>query len=144
MTYVMMGAFLLLGLLFVGFGSFALWDHYRQGRVCTKRVAATVSNIEHEVRSSTSQKGKKSRDENYYTPVLTYTVNGVVYDNRAPISDNSPTAFPVGMKVAIMYNPDNPSEFYLEEHRVLGKTALFFIAIGVVFILVTWPMSRVW
>ena len=144
MKYVMMGAFLLLGLLAVGFGSFALRDHYRQGRVCTKRVAATVSNVERKIESTPRSKGKRAREYYSYTPVLTYTVNGVVYDNRAPISDKSPTAFLVGMKVTIMYNPDNPSDFYLEEHRIMGKLALMCIAIGVVFILVTWHMSRVW
>ena len=125
--------FLLLGLLFVGAGSFVLWDDYRQGREYTERVVATVSNVEREIESTPRSKGKKSREHYSYTPILTYKVNGVVYDEKARISDRSPTAFPVGASVPIMCDPDNPSYFYLEEHRATN-TALIFIAIGVVFI----------
>jgi len=122
--------FLLLGLLFVGAGSFVFWDDYRQGRECTERVVATVSNVEREIESTPRRKGKKSREHYSYTPVLKYKVNGVVYDEKARISDTSPTTFPVGASVPIMCDPDNPSYFYLEEHRA-ANTALIFIAIGV-------------
>ena len=137
MKYFIVLALLLFGLSFAGVGSFALWDHYREERMCTERVAATVTDIEHEVRSETmSGRKNKRRNVSYYRPELTYTVNGVVYDMKSPIWDRSPTAFPVGTRVPIMYNPDDPSDFYLEERREVANTYLIFIAIGVGLILV--------
>ena len=146
MKYFIMLALLLFGLSFAGVGSFALWDHYREERMCTERVAATVTDIEHEVRSERMSGKNKSRNVSYYRPVLTYTVGGVVYDMKTPISDRSPTAFPVKTKVPIMYDPDKPGDFYLEEHRNSPNTFLIFIAIGVGLLLVSvtcpWWFSR--
>ena len=142
MKYVVMLGFLFIGLSFVGFGSFALLDHNRKERECTEQVVATVTDIEHEVLRSS---GKKSRDEHYYSPVLTYTVNGVVYDMTSHISDSSSAAFPVGTKVAIRYNPDNPKDFY-EEDREVANTYVIFIAIGAGILLAAalllWRSSR--
>ena len=121
------------GLFFAGLGSSFLWDHYREARVYTAQVVGTVSDIKHEVRTP---KGKK---ENSYSPVYTYTVNGVVYNGESNYLSSSPTAFPVGMKVTIMHDPDNPEHFYVEERRVPLFMYLLFIAVGVVFMLVSRP-----
>ena len=101
--------------------------------MCIDKVPGVVSDIGHVIRTT---KGVK---RHHYMPIFTYTVYGVRYVRQSSFMYSSPSVFPEGKIVTIFYKSSNPEHFYVAEQRQLPLSHLFFIAIGIVFMLAAGP-----
>ena len=97
---------------------------------CTAETEGTV--IENIVSTSKSGSNKGS-----VTPVFEYEVNGKKYVQKSSVSEK-PARHKVGEKVTVHYNPDRPTEYYVDKvdglvMLVLGCIAAFFMAFAIMF-----------
>ena len=122
-------AFFLAGLALAGLGWHLLQKHNREKHCCAAQCPGTVSDIGHVVLPS------KKGDVHHYRPVFAYTVAGVEYVGRPFISYKTPSVFPDGMRVTVFYDPSDPNRFYVAEQRQPPVGPLFFIVVGVAFML---------
>ena len=76
-------------------------------------------------------------NDDTYTPVFLYEVDGQTYKMRSSYSTNPPK-YKLNEKVTLNYNPDDPEEFYVDKASGLVTFVLIFISsifllIGLVF-----------
>lgn len=76
-------------------------------------------------------------NENTYTPVFLYEVDGQSYKMKSSYSTNPPK-YRINEKVTLYYNPDKPEEFYVDKAStlvtyILVGLASLFTLMGIVF-----------
>ncbi|MEN4011607.1 MAG: DUF3592 domain-containing protein [Chloroflexota bacterium] len=151
MTYSVMIGLLCLGgvfVLFAGLGVFFIVRHQRDTKkaeqsVSWPSVAGTVTAAQVKTHHSTDSEGDPS--ETYSAQVeYQYEVNGVAYTGDrltigTPLAisnlrkvQESVAQFPVGSRVTVYFNPQNPAEATLQT-RVGGKAGL---VLGIIFLLI--------
>lgn len=94
---------------------------------CSKKAVGTVSGI------TKVTKGEGSAD--YYSPVLSFLVDGKTQTFQSPAITFNPNEYKEGDRYSIYYNPSNPEEYILSEKIVFYKKplALLLMVLGVVF-----------
>ena len=95
---------------------YMLWNHAELKRSCTEQVPGIVKSIERE-------------SGDHYRAIFAYSVKGVEYVVRSPISSNS-LKFSQGDSVTVFYDPANPQRYYVLEEE--GMIMVFAIALLVI------------
>lgn len=98
---------------------------------CTRPVVATV--IDYEERWSRDRDGYSSYT---YYPVISYYVNGQEYCSAADYGTNPPV-YELGDRVDILYNQNNPTEFYIPGSPASFILYIIFGAVGMAMLIVT-------
>ena len=110
-TYIAVGAIMCA---FLVFGAIFASDFLNRKSVCTARATAEVFEIS--IR-------KNSRGASYF-PKLKYEADGKEIRVKHNISMGK-TAFKVGEKISVLYNPSAPDEFIMDDPRAYYSTLLF-------------------
>ena len=92
---------------------------------CRVKTEATVSEV---IVKSTFWRGKTI---SFYTPVLTYTVNGCEYSDKADISVRNEKRFAVGQKVCVFVDKNRPNVFRYGGNAGIVAVGLVIFAIGI-------------
>ena len=96
---------LLAGIIFIAGGIFIYIHSEHLKKVCTTSTQATIVDFKQEI-------DDESNNVSYF-PIIEYEVNGKKYNKTHSTSD-SMHKYSVGQKINILYNPDNPDEYYIE------------------------------
>lgn len=131
--------------IFVIIGAFLIFTSYSNKKAidnlvkeCTSQCYATVTDV-----TSYSKRVKRNKHyttQTYYTPTYTYTVSGKNYVDKSSYNSSSSSAYYVGMKALIHYNPSNPSKYYPDgvslskNYVVTMMTGILLTMIGLIFI----------
>ena len=124
---ILITAFLLLGMVFMGLGIGIKSVIDKKAAACTSRTEAVVAEINREVNLSAGGDSYRS-----WFPVFSYRVNGEEITVRSKIGSEK-KKFEAGQKVELFYNPDNIREYYVpaENASILPKV---FIGVGGIFV----------
>ena len=110
-SYIFIILFLLIGGLITS--GYAIINHIRYTNNlenCTRKIIATVTDLEI----------KEEHEENdtsiikYYYPTVSYEVLGKTYTDDSPGGFSNTEPFSLNQRIYIYYNPDNPSNYYIE------------------------------
>ena len=112
---------LIVGIVFVGVGIFLYTHGAHLKKVCTSSNQATVVDFEQDI-------DNESNSITYY-PIVEYEVNGKKYNSRYSTGDTT-HKYSVGQKITILYNPDNPNEYYIEGDNSDNIGAYICIGVG--------------
>ncbi len=118
------GLFLLIGVVFilVGLMIFRVYKHKKE--VCTSLTDAIV--VDMHINISTDSDGTHSKT---YAPVLEYNVSGYSYRNFEGTHSGT-FEYEIGQHIELLYNPDNPDEFIIDNDNSSKTMAVIFICVG--------------
>ena len=123
--------FIIAGIACIVIGVFSLTTHFSNKKTQTAETIATVIRVDSEVEQDTD-----GFDTRYYYPVIEYEVEGQTYEERLPDSGTTnSTAYQIGDKIDIKYNPDDPSKIS-KSGSISGLIGgIFFIIFGIIALL---------
>ena len=112
---------LIAGIIFVGLGIFLYTHAEHLKKVCIANTQATIVDFDQEI-------DDESNNISYF-PIIEYEVNGKKYNRRHTTADTT-RKYSVGQKVSILYNPENPDEYYFEGDKSDNIVAYICIGVG--------------
>ena len=120
--------FVVVGIILDGIGLLLLIAKVMTYIKCTVPINATVVDLEKEY---THLRGA---EYTHYRPVVSYTVDGKSYTEKAYFRTNRKTKYPVNSVIEIFYNPKRPEEIRFVRHLFPLPLGLMFLFIGTVLI----------
>lgn len=124
---ILITAFLILGVVFMGLGIGFKSVIDKKAAVCTARTEAVVTEINREVNLSAGGDSYRS-----WFPVFSYRANGEEITVRSKIGKEK-KVFEAGQKVELYYNPDNVTEYYVPKENASVFPRIF-IGVGGTFV----------
>ncbi|MBO6140593.1 MAG: DUF3592 domain-containing protein [Ruminococcus sp.] len=120
------GIFMGIGALIIAVGVIVTYFMQQNYDKCTETTTAIVT--------------KNIINDDTYTPVFSYTVDGKEYERKSSYSTNPPK-HEVGDKVELHYEPGDPTNFYVDKAINLVRAVLygiggFFFVFGLVFLVI--------
>lgn len=120
--------FLTVGIILAGIGLLLITAKILTYIRCTLPINATVVKLEKEY---THLRGA---EYTHYRPVVSYTVDGKSYTEKAYFRTYRKTKYPICSQIRICYNPKKPKEIRFVGHLFPLPLGLMFLFIGTVLI----------
>lgn len=117
--------YLVFGIFMILLGAYMIFLDLSKSRKCTAEAVGTVICVE-----SKRVRSGRSRHTEYY-PVVEFEADGKIIQEKADISANSPSKFPEGSALDIVYDPLDPETFMVKGRSL--RSTLFY---GILLILV--------
>ncbi len=128
---------ILLGVVFFLIGFSFYKKHKNLKSVCTMPTMGKVTGMskEESVSTETDNDGntKKTTRINYY-PVFQYIVDGKIIEKKSTTGTNRPR-FTEGQNINVLFNPNNPEQFYVVEDKASGRFGIYFMLFSLVIII---------
>lgn len=121
---------LLIGIAAILIGGFTLYINIRKKIKCTEEIEAEIV----EVKRRSYKTGRNRKVD--YTPILSFKIDGQEYGGMADVSSILPNKYQVGQTMKLKIDPNSPDDFCVAGKIGDIKWSIFFIALGVAFILV--------
>lgn len=123
----------LLGAIFLAAGTIGHRIHKKRTERCTVRTHGEVADVV--IEEETEPRRRMSyAPSKFHFPVFAYQVDGVRFMKKSKIG-TYPPRFAKGRIVTVCYNPDNPSEFIVEDDTAPARFCFWFTVIGIVILL---------
>ena len=122
--------FLLVGIIAIGIGIFAISNGNRLAKVCTEKTTGTVVGILRE--EEVDSEGYTSI---VYRPQIEYKAGEQLVSTKGDGSSNA-SDYNVDDKIDIMYNPNNVEEYMIKGDNSSNVGGIMWIVLGVIIALV--------
>ena len=125
---LLFGIFVILGVIFLIMGINMEVKNNELKEVCTGEVQGIVSDFHVSGYYGTDEDGIV--DERLYYPIFEYEIDNKKYSKQSPTGKRE-ERFELGESIVIMYNPDNPDEYYVPADVYAAKTGGLNIGFGI-------------
>ena len=123
--YIACGAFLFLGLIFLLIGLVFKKSSEEKRIKCTEKTTAKIKDIK------SDYFGDALNEHSYvsYFPVIEYNIENKNYVRKYDVGFKKNT-YEIGDEVEILYNPEEPNEFYFAGDKTSAKIGELFPVLG--------------
>ncbi len=125
----------------IGLISVGLFFHRRQKKLessCTMRTEGMVIRLDRQERTYSEKDddgNTRERKSVTYHPVFNYEVGGRKIEKTVAAGSGRPE-FTEGQSVTVMYDPQNPEQYYVTEDKTGSRFGIYFMIFGaIVFIM---------
>ena len=115
---------------FIGVIFLSIGYRYSSQRKGWKAIKGVIVKNENEVQVSNTLAKNAIQTPDHH-PTVQYTVNGKIFRSTSEIHQNP--SLPIGKKVDVLYNPEDPAEALIDTFIQRGT---FFVLIGALFLVI--------
>ena len=126
--------FIILGVVFIVMGINAKNRNEELKIICTEEIQGIVDSF-HESGYYGEDEDGDIVDERLYYPIFQYEVNNETYTKQSPTGKGE-KRFRLGEEITIMYNPENPDDYYVPADTYAAKAGGTTMGFGIFMIAV--------